>query len=202
MVGPLNRRTRARARVMVAAVGLALSVFGTVVFTSASGSPSTPGTQARAAAVAPTERFALLRKPQGQSPPSNLVAAVHRAPAQYGLQVADARYAASSGAWLIPGAGWLCIATTDSEGLGMSCATAASAEAGTLAFVVRESQGDGATVVGAAPDGESEAVARTSDGTVVAGGAVGENTYRLVGDRIASTTLNGPSGTLGTADGG
>lgn len=196
MKRPIRRRTRVRAQVALAAVALALTMSGTAVYTAASGSPPPPGARAGTATLPPAERFALLREPPGQAPAANLVAAVRRAPGQFGLQIAGARYAPSSGAWLIPGAGWMCIATTDSEGLGMSCATAASAEAGNLAFVVRESRGEGATVVGVAPDGESEAAARTSGGAVVVGGAVHENTYRLAGDRIARTTLSGPSGVL------
>jgi hypothetical protein len=192
----LSRRTRVRAQVTLATVALALTLSATAVFTAASGSPSHPGARARAAGLPPAESFALLRAPSGRAPAANLVAAVRKAPPQFGLQISGARYAASSGAWLIPGTGWMCIATTDSEGLGMSCATAQSAERGRLAFVVRSTRGDDATIVGVAPDGESEAASRTAEGTVVAGAPVRENTYRIAGAGIARTTLNGSSGTL------
>ena len=191
----LSRRTRARAQVALAAVGLTLTLFATAVFTRPPGRhrvmepgarPRCPRRRAsRCYASQPARRrrrtwWRRCAKPQRSTACRSRVR---------GMRL-------SSGAWLIPGSGWMCIATTDSEGLGMSCATLASAEAGKLAFVVRESPGDGATVVGVAPDGESEAAARTSGGAQCCWRRGPRKHVQARGDGIARTTLSGPSGTL------
>lgn len=96
--------------------------------------------------------FSVLRQPSVAKLPQTIGGAVSHVPSSYALDVSRARRSANTGAWLIPGAGGLCIAMLDSEGVGVSCATAASAERGELAFQEVTSPEQDTTVIGAAPD--------------------------------------------------
>ena len=138
--------------------------------------------------VSPSNGFQLLSTTQAVAPPNKIARAIDRAPVDFGLELGGARQATSTGAWLIPGNGQLCIAADDSEGIGMSCTTTDSAEQGTLEFVTHSA--DGSTkVVGAAPDGMRSATAYAADGSTVASSAVSENTYVVSGKGISGTTL-------------
>jgi hypothetical protein len=195
-----HHRRRARTQITAAGVTLTLILLGVVIYGSSTsaGAPAVPGVSPIAALGG---RFALLRTPASLAPPATLARAVSEAPASYGLDLAAARHAAGTNAWLVPGNGWLCIATQHPEGLGMSCATAESAERGELSLIERSSSSGEEHIVGACPDGYSTISALGPSSARLASSAVLENTYRLAGDRIASTTLSGPSGVLGAAAG-
>ena len=130
------------------------------------------------------QAFALLREPGGGPPPRTLVVAAAHVPASFELDVSAARRAASTGAWLIPGAGWLCLAVRDSEGLGISCSSALSAERGELAFEELSSDGGGGTVIGALPDWIARIQLRDGIAGAAVAAATVENTYAVSGLRI------------------
>jgi hypothetical protein len=164
------------------AIVLAAAIPGAVVYTALG--PSSP-------AWSPAAHFALLRDHAGPAVPAKLAAAARHAPAKFGVTVADAKYARSSGAWLLPGSRGMCIATTDDDGLGMSCAPPAEVEQGRLEFVMRATAGGTVTVVGAVPDGHAEAIAEARDGSVVSRAPVRDNTYRVTGRGIVHTRPSG-----------
>jgi hypothetical protein len=177
---------RNRARLAVTSVAFAAMATGAVaLYPGASGADPQP---AAVVAVSPVNSFQLLRGASSVSPPSTVAHAVGQAPSSFGLDLAAARQAAGTGAWLIPGADELCIAVEDSDGLGMSCASAAVAEQGGLAFVERSVDGGATTVVGAAPDGMTHATAHGADGSALAGAAVQESTYVVSGKGVTGAT--------------
>jgi hypothetical protein len=188
MTRALERRTKLAAG--LAAITLAVAGSSLFVRPIASGAPRK---HAATAGVSLAASFAVLSRAPDSSVPANLAAAVRHAPSTLHLDIAGARYVGASDAWLIPGSGWLCIATTDQEGLGMSCGTAASALSGKLAFVERTVSDESETILGAAPDGNREVLARSADGVAIGVAPVRENTYRLVSRHIQTTTLTAPS---------
>jgi hypothetical protein len=181
-----HQAPRARTKVAIASIALVLAVTCPAVYSMAAQTRHTRAAHASTATL--SSHFALLRTAASAPPPPALVAAAHRAPASYDLDIDEARQAAS-GTWLIPGAGWLCIATTDSEGLGMSCATAASAEQGELSFSQRTTAGGRERVVGAVPDGYAD-VSALADGPSSDSTPVRENTYSLSARNVSRVTLN------------
>lgn len=193
---PSTPKLAARAQIALSALALALVLLGTIVYTAAAGSQ--PPKRARSAASALSDQFALLRGASDPSTPAALVAAVGKAPASYGLDFAAARQSAANGSWLIPGAGWLCVATTDAQGLGMSCASAASAERGELAFGEREIQSGAEHIVGVAPDGYTRVDALAQGSSTLASAPVRENTYSMTVRNAARMTLErAPAGAGG-----
>ncbi len=176
-------RARRRAAITVGLLAVALSVPAVYSLTA----QAHHGLAARASIATVVSRFALLRNPGASPPPPGLVSASERAPAGYGLDIQAARQAAN-GTWLVPGTGWLCLATTDDEGLGMSCATAAAAERGELSFSQRTA-GDGEEqIVGAAPDGYTK-VGAVAGGGDVASSPILESTYTLSARNVSRVTL-------------
>jgi hypothetical protein len=173
-------------RAAVVLVGLVATWLAAGLATFASASRSRDH---RASAAALDGSFSLLRGPLTRGTPPNLARAVGRAPGNLGLDIAGARYAAATGAWLIPGSDGMCIATQDEDGLGMACGSTASAEEGKLAFVERSVPSEEESIVGAAPDGRDEAVGIAAGGDEVSCAAVRENSYRLIGGRIDTATL-------------
>jgi hypothetical protein len=176
------------AQTTVAGVTLTLILLGVVVSgnSTSAGAPAVPG-------VSPLgslgDRFALLRTPASLAPPAALAQAVSKAPASYGLDLVAARHAAGTNSWLVPGNGWLCIATHNAEGLGMSCATAESAEHGELSLIERTSTSGDERIVGACPDGYSTVSARDASGVSVATSPVRENTFTLTARNVAGLDL-------------
>jgi hypothetical protein len=108
------------------------------------------------------------------------VTAVAKAPPSYGLELGAARHSSSTNSWLVPGDGWLCIAARDAEGLGMTCTTAASAEAGELTLVERSASTGEEHILGACPDGYSTVSAFGATSTRLASSTVRESTYTMV----------------------
>jgi hypothetical protein len=178
---------RARARLVIALSAIALSavLLSATQYSAATSQPPTPSVE-----HALSEHFALLREPANTTPPASVLAAIDHAPAKLGLNASGARYTSQNAAWLIPGAAWLCIAAQDSEGLGIACATSTSAIAGQLAFVDRSTTDSSSRIVGAAPDGDTQAVGQRADGSTAASAAVSQNTFRLSGSQIERTTLS------------
>jgi hypothetical protein len=173
-------------RVAVAAATLAAAVTCLVVLYP--GSSGAAATSAPVAVAAPASSFQLLREAPTGAPPAELVQAVEHAPVSFGLSLGGARQAADTGAWLIPGDGELCIAVEDSEGLGMSCASAASAASGKLMFVERSTTGAQSTVIGAAPDGTTQASAQNAAGGTVGSTPIHGSTYVLSGQGVTGAT--------------
>lgn len=171
-------RLGARAQITLSAITLTLLLAAVAI--SGASSPAGARVSHPASGLAQLrERFALLRAPAGSNPPAALARAVARAPTPYDLSLADARHSAITGAWLIPGDGWLCIATVLSEGLGMSCATSTSAENGQLTLIERSNTTGEEHIVGASPDGHSTVSALDRSATPLASSAVSENTYTM-----------------------
>jgi len=183
-----HHRRRVRAQIAAAGVALTLILLGVVIYGSSTsaGAPTVPGVSPIAALGG---RFALLRTPASLAPPATLARAVNEAPASYGLDLAAARHAAGTNAWLVPGDGWLCIATQHAEGLGMSCATAESAERGELSLIERSSTSGEEHIVGACADGYSTISALGPSSARLASSAVRENTYALSARNVSRTTL-------------
>lgn len=132
----------------------------------------------RASLATVVEHFALLRSPPNGPAPAAIVAAARRAPAMYGIAVAQARHAAD-GAWLIPGVYGLCIAVADAEGVGMSCSTTAAAERGELLFAVRDQSSGEEQLTGVAEDGWRSVTALSADGQVVGTAQVVDSSYAM-----------------------
>lgn len=177
MVRARSLFTRATTRfallVAVAAIGLAVAIFVPRASDARYGGQTT---------VMPlTRAFALLRQSPSAPPPPAIVSAVSRAPGSFGLDVASARRSANTGAWLIPGSGWLCIAVEDSDGLGVSCTSTASAERGELAFQELSAGTGIGTVVGATPDWISHVQISRGQGATEAGVTARESTYAATG---------------------
>jgi len=176
------------AQTTVAGVTLTLILLGVVISgnSTSAGAPAVRG-------VSPLgslgDRFALLRTPASLAPPAALAEAVSKAPASYGLDLVAARHAAGTNSWLVPGNGWLCIATHNAEGLGMSCATAESAEHGELSLIERSSSSGEEHIVGACPDGYSTISALGASSARLASSEVRENTYTLTARDVSRVTL-------------
>jgi hypothetical protein len=176
-----HRSRRARSTVAVATVSLFAVLFGAIGYSNAtSAGTATRRATTHVSAIASLEsRFALLRRPAGNAPPQALAAAVAKAPASYGLDLAGARRASATNAWLVPGDGWLCIAAVDAEGLGLSCTAAASAERGELTLTERSTATGEEHIVGACPDGYSTISAIGGGSAKLASSTVRENTYSI-----------------------
>jgi hypothetical protein len=171
---------------MALAVVIATMTTGAVAFyPGSSGATPQPSSAVEAS---PASSFQLLRGEPGLTPPATVAGAVSHAPSSFGLVLSDARQSAATGAWLIPGDNELCIAVQDSEGVGMSCASASLAAEGGLAFIERSVNGGSSTVVGAAQDGMTHVTAHAADGSAVTSGAVRENTYIVSGQGITGAT--------------
>jgi len=182
-----HHRRRVRAQIAASGVMLTLILLSVIYGSSTSaGAPAVPGVSGVAALGG---RFALLRTPASLAPPASLAGAVSKAPASYGLDLAAARHAAGTNAWLVPGNGWLCIATQHPEGLGMSCATAESAERGELSLIERSSASGEEHIVGACPDGCSTISALGASSARLASSTVRENTYTLTARDVSRVTL-------------
>lgn len=164
-----------------------LILLGLVIYGN-SASAGTSSVRGVSAIAALDGRFGLLRTAAGAAPPAALGRAVSQAPASYGLDLAAARHASGANAWLVPGDGWLCIATSDSEGLGMSCTSAASAEEGQLSFSERTASSGEERIVGAVPDGYTT-VGADAGGGDVASSPVRENTYTISARNVSRVTL-------------
>jgi hypothetical protein len=125
-------------------------------------------------------QFALLRSHAGAGLPAAfaiaLAHAVAHAPVSYRLRPAAAREAAT-GTWVIPGATGLCLATRDSEGIGVRCASWQAARRGVVSFVVREQASGRERIVGVAPDGVRQVRAVDASGGTVALAPVRDNLY-------------------------
>jgi hypothetical protein len=175
-----NQQQHLGARVQTTIAAIALTTLLAAVMVSTGSSPA--GARVNRPAGGPgqlREQFALLHAPMDSSPPPALARAVARAPTSYELRLADARQSAVTGAWLIPGDGWLCIATVFSEGLGMSCATRTSAENGQLRLIERSNITGEEHIVGAVPNGHSAVSALDGSSTPLASSPVSENTYTM-----------------------
>lgn len=170
---------RALFQSLVVAVLLAVVVGAIVVSVSPASHAQAVGRGAAVAPVSLKSAFSLLRRPAAGPPPGALVEALAHVPAGFHLDVAGARRAATTGAWLIPGEGGVCIAVRDAEGLGVSCSSVASAERGELAFQeVSVSEGE-STVFGAVPDWTPRVSVRSPDGLSVVAATVRESTYAV-----------------------
>jgi hypothetical protein len=173
-------------RTRVAAISVALAVVvscGIVLYPGASG--ASPQAAVGPAEASPASSFQLLSDATNTAPPASVAQAVQQAPSGFGLNLAGARQAAGTGVWLIPGESELCLAVDDADGLGMSCASAASAAAGGLRLLERSVNGGSSTVVGVAPNGMTHATAHTDDGATVATVPVEENTYVVSGQGVS-----------------
>jgi hypothetical protein len=173
---------RSRTAIALASAGLLAVLLGAIAYAST----TSTGASRAAAATTPNQlpaiidRFALLRTPASGPPPAELGSALAKAPASYGLRLAAARHSSNTNSWLVPGDGWLCIAARDADGLGMSCTSAASAEAGELTLIERSQSTGQERVVGACPDGYSTISAFGAEATTqLASSTVRENTYTL-----------------------
>jgi hypothetical protein len=171
----------ARTAIVGASIGLVVVLLAVVIFanTSSAGAPTRPAAGEASQIAALQAQFALLRGPATTSPPAALTKALAKAPATYGLDLAAARRAAATNAWLVPGDGWVCIAANDADGLGVACTSSKSAEAGELTLVERSPASGEEHIIGAAPDGHSTISAVGADSTPLASGAVRENTYTI-----------------------
>jgi hypothetical protein len=176
-----NHTQRARTTIAIALVGLLAVLLGAIAYAST----ASAGASHAATATRPNElpaimaHFALLRNPASDPPPTELATAVAKAPSSYGLNLAAARHASATNSWLVPGNGWLCIAASDAEGLGMSCTNATSAEAGELTLIERSQASGEERVIGASPDGYPRVSALNETHTVVGDATVSESTYRM-----------------------
>jgi hypothetical protein len=148
-----------------------------------------------------SDAFALLREPANAPAPATLIAALAHVPPSFGLDVSAARRSAGTGAWLIPGAGGLCLGVRDNEGLGISCSSAASAERGELAFEELSSVGGDGTVIGVAPDWIPRMQVRAGLAGAAAAAPATENTYAVSGLRTGQV-VRASEGALQTETGG
>ncbi len=183
----MRRSIRAgRTRAVVLCAVLAATVTAAVtLYPGSSGATPQPSPTVEAA---PAASFQILRGVATQAPEARIAAAAAHAPSGFGLDLQGARRSAGTGAWLIPGEGELCIAVEDPEGIGMSCASAAVAAHGGLAFVERSDDGGPSTIVGAAPDGMTQANAHAGDGSILATAQVQDNTYVVRGQGISGAS--------------
>lgn len=175
-----------RGRLTAVSVALAALAGGTVALY-----PGSSGADPQSSSIAeasPAGSFQLLRGAATVTPTAAVAGAVGHAPSSFGLILADARRAAGTGAWLVPGSGELCLVVPDSEGVGMSCASASAAATGGLALIQRATNGGPSTIVGAAPDGVTQITAHTADGNRVATAQVRDNTYATGGQGITGAT--------------
>jgi len=172
--------TRARPRI-IAVLTLATAVLVTIVVAGPRTSHALPGKNQTDLPL--SDAFAVLRRPAGSPPPPSLIAATTHVPASFGLNLSAARRSAGTGAWLIPGAGLLCLAVRDSEGLGISCASTASAERGELAFEELSSNEGASSVIGALPDWLSHVQLQDGIAASTVSAAARENTYVASGLR-------------------
>jgi hypothetical protein len=138
----------------------------------------------------PAQSFALLRESATSDPPAEVIQAAKHAPMLFGLDAQGARQAPGSQAWLIPGAGEMCIAVEDSEGLGMSCSPLEEAKEGHLTFLERSTDGGPNTLIGAAPDGMTSAAGHDADGNVLTSTSVQSSTYVLSAKGLSGATLS------------
>lgn len=171
----------ARTTIAVATVSLLAVLIAAIGYSNAtSAGASAHSIRGKAAALALLDsKFALLRQPAGGAPPRALANAVSKAPASYDLDLAAARRASATNAWLVPGDGWLCIAADDAEGLALSCTASASAERGELTLIERSTATGEEHIVGACPDGYSTISAFGGDSARLATSTVRENTYSI-----------------------
>lgn len=174
-----TRSRRARTTIAVATAGLTAVLLAAIAYAN-----TTAGAVSKAAGPANQmpaiiDHFAVLRSSESSAPPPELATAVSKAPASYGLQLAAARRSASTESWLVPGNGWLCIAARDADGLGMSCTSAASAEAGELTLSERSQVTGVERVLGACPDGYARVRALSDTDSGLGSAEVKESTYRL-----------------------
>jgi len=188
---PLNDTRRARTTIAVATVGLIAVLLGAIAYASA----TSAGTSRAAASTTPSQleaivgHFAVLRNPASEAPPAGLATAVAKAPSSYGLNLAAARRASNTNSWLVPGNGWLCIAARDADGLGMSCTSAASAEAGELTLIERSQETGDERMIGACPDGYARVSALGDTHSVLGGATVSESTYDMTVENARQMAL-------------
>jgi hypothetical protein len=173
-------RRSVRARTMIAVCAFALAA-GVVVPIVAIAHSARSGRAARVPAlVSERGRFALLRAPAGTPIPPSFLVAVRHVPAYYGLEPSSARET-PSGTWLIPGVGGMCLALSDSEGIGLSCTSTTAAEAGELRFSSTDTSTGEEQIVGIAPDGASSVTAFGADGAAVDRAHVADSTFAVSG---------------------
>gem|GEM_PF-5693709 len=100
--------------------------------------------------------FAVLAEPgvPASQLPQDVQNAVKAASRHFSIDAANVHAAHFDGLsfWIIPGAGQICIAADDADGLGMTCGSDASAGAGKLSFVQRSTTGADDVLYGLAPD--------------------------------------------------
>jgi hypothetical protein len=175
-----HRRLQARTTIAGASAILIAALLAAVFFSSASGA-RTSGRAADSSdgLAALQSHFALLRTPTTLTPPPALANAVDKAPTTYGLDLADARHAANTNSWLVPGDGWLCIAANDRDGLGIACTSSASAEAGELSLAERSQATGEEHIVGACPDSCSTVSAISAGASHLSTSDVRESTYTM-----------------------
>ncbi|HTW41347.1 MAG TPA: hypothetical protein VMD79_03430 [Solirubrobacteraceae bacterium] len=188
---PTHTHTRLQARTAIVGAGAILiaALLAAVVFSSTSGARTSGRSANSSDGLAVLQgHFALLRTRATMTPPPALANAVAKAPPSYGLDLADARHAAATNSWLVPGNGWLCIAANDREGLGIACTSSASAEAGELSLAERSQASGEEHIVGACPDSFATVTAIGAGSSHLSTSAVRESTYAMtVRDAVRMT---------------
>jgi hypothetical protein len=181
--GALARDFRARPLLVLPALCV-VAVAATLVALALGHTPQVDKADLSGAAA----NFALLRSPAGPALPAAFAAAVTHAaahePSSYQLQPAAAHEAAT-GTWLIPGTTGLCLATRDSEGIGVRCAGWQAAQSGAVSFTVREQASGREQIVGVAPDGVRQVRAVDPSGRTLALALVRDNLYVLSARNVA-----------------
>jgi hypothetical protein len=158
---------------------LIAALLAAVVFSSASGARTSGRVASSSDGLAALQGHFVLLRTRATTPPPALANAVAKAPASYGLDLADARHAAGTDSWLVPGDGWLCIAANDRAGLGIACTSSASAEAGELSLAERVLSTGEEHIVGACPDSCSTVTAIGAGAARLSTSDVRESTYTM-----------------------
>lgn len=179
---PQSPLTLARPKILAASLLVGAAALCLIV-SAPRASRAQPG--GRTATRSLVSAFSLLREPAVGQPARALVDALAHVPASFAIDVSASRRSVTTGAWLIPGNGGLCIAVPDSEGVGVSCVSAASAERGELSFQEVATRAQKTTVIGALPDWIPSVQIRTAAGAGESSAVVKESTYAATGLRTS-----------------